>query len=160
MGMEQHRELWSSAWRVYPALKLSMASKVSPRRKHCILGTKKKNNLVALMFEKSFEYVFEDRESRWLSGCSSSVAEHWRLKPEVSWVRLPVAAGFFTFLYNPLFPAWGKMLWAFGVRKLLSMSSFLMERIFRLTPNGVLTAHTGWLPGVRLRHSVPPVQYM
>ena len=29
----------------------------------------------------------------WLS------AEHWGLKPEVSWVRLPVAAGLFTFLY-------------------------------------------------------------
>ena len=24
----------------------------------------------------------------------------------------------------------------------------------------VLTAHTEWLPGVRLRHSVPPVQYI
>ena len=32
------------------------------------------------------------------------------------------------------------------------MGSFLMERIFKLTPNGVLTAHTEWLPGVRLRH--------
>ena len=40
------------------------------------------------------------------------------------------------------------------------MGSFLMERIFRSTPNGVLTAHTEWLPGVRLRHSVPPVQYI
>ena len=28
----------------------------------------------------------------------------------------------------------------------------LMERIFRSTPNGVLDAHTEWLPGVRLRH--------
>ena len=28
--------------------------------------------------------------------------------------------------------------------------SFLMERIFRSTPNGVLTAHTEWLPDVRL----------
>ena len=28
----------------------------------------------------------------------------------------------------------------------------LMEWIFQLTPNGVLTAHTEWLPGVRLRH--------
>ena len=27
-----------------------------------------------------------------------SVAEHWWLKPEVSWVRLPATAGFFTFL--------------------------------------------------------------
>ena len=26
---------------------------------------------------------------RWLSGCHSSVAKPWRLKPEVSWVRLP-----------------------------------------------------------------------
>ena len=41
-----------------------------------------------------------------------------------------------------------------------SMGSFLMERIFRSTPNGALTAHTEWLPGVRLRHSVPPVQYI
>ena len=32
------------------------------------------------------------------------------------------------------------------------MGPFLMERIFKLTPNGVLTAHTEWLPGVRLRH--------
>ena len=28
-----------------------------------------------------------------------SVAECWRLKPEVSCVRLPATAGFFTFLY-------------------------------------------------------------
>ena len=28
------------------------------------------------------------------------------------------------------------------------MDSFLTERIFRSTPNGVLTAHTEWLPGV------------
>ena len=41
----------------------------------------------------------------------------------------------------------------------ISMGSFLMERIFRSTPNGVLTAHAEWLPGVRLRHSVQPVQY-
>ena len=41
----------------------------------------------------------EDCEGWWLSGCCGSVAEHWRLKPEVSWVQLPVTAGFFTFLY-------------------------------------------------------------
>ena len=46
------------------------------------------------------------------------------------------------------------------MRKRLSMVSFLMERIFWSTPNGVLTAHTEWLPGMRLRHSVPPVQYI
>ena len=71
---------------------------------------------------------------------------------------------FFTFLYfrliTSLFPACGKMVLAFRVRKTLSMGSFLTDRIFRSTPNGVLTAHTEWLSGVRLRHSVPPVQYI
>ena len=41
----------------------------------------------------------EDCEGWWSSGCRGSVAEHWQLKPEVSWVRLPATAGFFTFLY-------------------------------------------------------------
>ena len=41
----------------------------------------------------------EDCEGWWLSSCCGSVAEHWWLKPEVSWVRLPATAGFFTFLY-------------------------------------------------------------
>ena len=36
-----------------------------------------------------------------------------------------------------------------------SGNSLLMERIFRLTPNGVLTVHTEWLPGVQLRHFGP-----
>ena len=58
----------------------------------------------------------EDCKDWWLSGCHSSVAERWRLKPEVSWVRLLAAAGLFTFLYFHLitskFSAWGKMLWA------------------------------------------------
>ena len=35
-----------------------------------------------------------------MSGCRGSVAEHWRLKPEVSWVRLPATASLFHF---PLF---------------------------------------------------------
>ena len=34
-----------------------------------------------------------------LSSCCGSVAEHWRLKPEVSWVRFLATASFFTFLY-------------------------------------------------------------
>ena len=50
------------------------------------------------------------------------------------------------------------LLWTF--RKPISMGSFLMERIFRSTSNEVLTAHTEWLPGVRLRYSVPLVQYI
>ena len=33
----------------------------------------------------------------WLYGCRGSVAEHWQLKPEVSWDRLPVTAGLFYF---------------------------------------------------------------
>ena len=35
----------------------------------------------------------EDCEGWWLSGCHGSVAEHWWLKLEVSWVWLPVTAG-------------------------------------------------------------------
>ena len=46
------------------------------------------------------------------------------------------------------------------LRKPLSVGSLLMEKIFRSAPNGVLTAHTEWLLGVWLRHSVPPVQYI
>ena len=42
----------------------------------------------------------------------------------------------------------------------LQLGSFLMERIFQSAPNKVLTAHAGWLPGVRLGHSVPLVQYV
>ena len=41
----------------------------------------------------------EDCGGWWLSSCRSSVAEHCRLKPEVSWVQFPVFAGFSTFLY-------------------------------------------------------------
>ena len=46
------------------------------------------------------EVHIEDCEGWWLSGCHGSVAEHWRLKPEVSWVRLPAAA---SLLHFPLF---------------------------------------------------------
>ena len=41
----------------------------------------------------------EDCEGWWLFGCCGSVVEHWPLKPEMSWVRLPATASFFTFLY-------------------------------------------------------------
>ena len=39
----------------------------------------------------------EDSEGWWLSGCRGSVAEHWWLKPEASWVRLSATAGLFYF---------------------------------------------------------------
>ena len=42
----------------------------------------------------------------------------------------------------------------------IDVISFLMERIFQSTPNGVLTAYAEWLPDVRLGHSVPLVQYI
>ena len=32
-------------------------------------------------------------------GCPAVMAEHWWLKSEVFWVRLPVTAGYFTSLY-------------------------------------------------------------
>ena len=48
--------------------------------------------------EESERVHIEDCEGWWLSGCRGSVAEHWQLNLEVSWVRLPAAAGLFTFL--------------------------------------------------------------
>ena len=42
----------------------------------------------------------EDRGGWWLYGRCGSVTENWRLKPEVSWVRLPASASLF---YFPLF---------------------------------------------------------
>ena len=58
-------------------------------------------HLVHVVLNASVAHLvhIEDCEGWWLSGCCGSVAEHWRLKPEVSWVRLPATAGFFTFLY-------------------------------------------------------------
>ena len=35
------------------------------------------------------QYVQRDCEGWWLSGCRDSMAEHWRLNPEVSWIWLP-----------------------------------------------------------------------
>ena len=43
---------------------------------------------------------------------------------------------------------------------LASQESADFRENFPVTPNGVLTAHTEWLPGVQLWHSVPPVQYI
>ena len=48
-------------------------------------------------FSTTCAVYIEDCEGWWLSGCRGSVAEHWQLKPEVSWVRLPMAAGLFHF---------------------------------------------------------------
>ena len=46
----------------------------------------------------------EDCERQWVSSCHGSVAEHWWLKPEVSWVRLLATAAWpFHFpLFSPL----------------------------------------------------------
>ena len=40
----------------------------------------------------------EDCGDWWLSGCHGSVAGHWRLKPQVSWVQFPAASGLFTLI--------------------------------------------------------------
>ena len=40
----------------------------------------------------------QDTEGWWLSGCHDSVAEHWRLKPDASWVWPPATAGLFIFV--------------------------------------------------------------
>ena len=41
----------------------------------------------------------ENCEGWWLSGRRSSVVEHWWLKPELSWVQLPAAAGLLYFCF-------------------------------------------------------------
>ena len=71
----------------------------------------------------------EDCNGWWLSGCCGSVAEHWWLKLEVSWVRLPVAAGLFTFLYFHLITS--------KFTTLDSLTSFILPKIYTslyLTP--------------------------
>ena len=78
----------------------------------------------------------EDCEGWWLSSCCDSGAEHWQLKPEVSWVWLLATAGFFTFLYFCLITS--KFIYfqhkarcsehLEWVNHALSMGSFLMER--------------------------------
>ena len=52
------------------------------------------------LFSAKIEEHIEDCERIVrVSSCLATQAEHWRLKSEVSWVRLPVTAGLFTFLY-------------------------------------------------------------
>ena len=43
----------------------------------------------------------EDCEVWWLSSCCGSVAEHWWLKAEVSWIQLSATTGLFTSLFLP-----------------------------------------------------------
>ena len=69
----------------------------------CILFGMPSLHLFTFLMFFIFLYI-EDCEGWWLSGCRGSVAEHWRLKPVVSWVRLPAAAGLFHFpLFAPHF---------------------------------------------------------
>ena len=50
---------------------------------------------------KGYEAKVEEHCERIVraGGSLATQAEHWRLKPEVSWVQLPSTAGLFTFLY-------------------------------------------------------------
>ena len=45
----------------------------------------------------SITWAVEDCDSWWLSSCHGSVAEHWRLKPEMSWFWLLLSAGLLYF---------------------------------------------------------------
>ena len=63
------------------------------------------------LFSFLFPVHIKDCEGWCLFGCRGSMAEHWRLKQEVSWVRLPASAGFFTFLYFPLNPVSSLVTW-------------------------------------------------
>ena len=50
--------------------------------------------LINLLCHRMVVHIYiEDCEGWWFSGCHGSVAEHWWLKLEVSWVWLPATAG-------------------------------------------------------------------
>ena len=55
--------------------------------------------------QRGIQYM-EDCEGWWSSDCCSSVAEHWQLKPEVSWVRLLATVGLFTVLFHLIASKW------------------------------------------------------
>ena len=59
-------------------------------------NAKQRTNIIILWQIVNAVYM-EDCEGWWLSGGHGLVVEHWRLKPEVSWVRLLAAAGLFHF---------------------------------------------------------------
>ena len=70
------------------------AVKIQEREK---VGSHQKSNPGYLWLEP-YRVHIQDCEGWWLSGCRDSVAEHWWLKPELSWVQLLVTASLFTFL--------------------------------------------------------------
>ena len=79
-------ELFSSRWAVYEASKYLLL------RTSCLMLESEKMLAEWLPgvrlrhFSPTCAVHIEDCEGWWLSGCRSSVAEHWRLKPEVYWV--------------------------------------------------------------------------
>ena len=82
---------------------------------------------------------------------------HWQSNPGHLWLELPVLC---TFLYFCLITSKfissvrQDALSIYSKKKLFSMGSFLMKRIFHQP----LTVFWRWLLGVRLRQSVPSVQ--
>ena len=79
--------LSGKVWHGYEALLLN----IEPQD-HSKAGTSQRT-----CTEPKLRYLNEDCEGWSLFGCHGSVTEHWLQK--VSWVRLPVTAGLFTFLY-------------------------------------------------------------
>ena len=83
---------------------------------------------------------------------------HWAGQPPtltilyICTIWLPVTAGLFTFLYFRLITSYFQHETRYSEHleweKPLNMGSFLMEKIFRSIPKGVLTAHAEWLPDV------------
>ena len=71
----------------------------------------------------------EDCEGWWLSGCHGSVAEHWRLKLEVSWVRLPATASLGNFL-----PCWQRAWFLF---KITLVTQRNLNRTIQLIGNNI-----------------------
>ena len=84
--------------------------------------------------------------NKWLSGCRGSSQRcsglDSRWLPAFSLSSIQVRLITYKFIYFQHEAC--KMLWAFRVRKPLSIDSSLMKRIFQSTPDWVLIAQTEW----------------
>ena len=89
------------------------------------------------------------------------MAELWRLKPELSWVQLPVAAGLFTFLYFCLITS--KFLYfqheARCSEHLLAVVTWLFT-VCSILPCALLVARCAGLSNGEIRSSLKPSVYL
>ena len=77
---------------------------------------------------------------RWSLSHRGSVAEHWQLKPAMSWVRLPATAGLFTFLYLRLITS------KLYVESIWNLRSDTKCRLFIVCATSMMTVYCSLVP--------------